>query len=117
MKYPDQMATEGPRIGSSRRITPKDLDHQYEDYLATQILPTSAGWVITLDNGIAVAVNRVEGGPEPTEGSMIRCYGLGPGFRVRGMDIDRVELYYRTAEQEAERLKDAIDRYNSQEKP
>lgn len=96
-------------------LTTKQRDHQYEDYLVTQVVPTSSGWMLTLDTGLSVAVPRREGGPVPITGSLARCYGLGPGFRIRGMDIDRQELYYRTAEEETQRAQRAIDTFNQRQ--
>lgn len=84
----------------------KGQDEQYEDYLVIRVLPTSRGWIITLDPMWSVAIPR--GPVEPKEGDLARLYGLGVGFRVRGVDIkpageDWQEMYYRSAAEESQR--------------
>jgi hypothetical protein len=80
-----------------------DKEHDAKKMVTlTEVKEGEDGWSVTTDEGWGIFLNRKEGGPTPAVGQQATIYGDGIGRPVRGVDLDGVELYYRTPEQEHE---------------
>lgn len=76
-------------------------DKQYFDHKITKVGKEKTGWTIKLDDGFSFYVPETS--PiEPQIGMTARMYGAGLGARVRGLLLDGVVVYYRTAAEDEE---------------
>lgn len=83
----------------------KRIDREYEDRPVTSVEPSKGGWSIGTD---AYSFFVPDHGVEPHVDDTARFYGRGFGSVVRGLDLNGVEVFYRTPEEQAR--KDAADR-------
>jgi len=82
-------------------------DTEYKESLIADVEKHSDGsWSVNLDDGW-LGVPK-ESPIEPRKGMTALCYGKGFGFRVRGLVIDSVEVWYRTKAEEKRCLKEQI---------
>jgi hypothetical protein len=71
------------------------------------------GYITKMNGGLTIFVP--DKGIEPKPGMIVRMYGKGVGFPIRGLDVDGKEIYYNTAaEYEAEMQKKAKERKEQQ---
>ena len=74
----------------------KERDRQFTDERLSRVEENSDGWAITANLG-SLFIPKYAGTPKV--GDLVRYYGRGLGYPVRGVDIAGVEVYYDTAEQ------------------
>jgi hypothetical protein len=92
----------------------KTYDVEYEEDRITAVEGNRRkGWGITRENGWCFYV-PAHSLIEPKVGMMARFYGRGIGYTVRGLDLDGIQVFYRTPEQQRE--KDQADLLESERK-
>ena len=75
-------------------------DTEFRDYCVKDVeVFGDRAYTITTEEGWSFYVAK---SPEavPHVGSTVRFYGKGVGYQVRGLDVDGVEIWYKTAEQQ-----------------
>jgi hypothetical protein len=78
----------------------RSWDPQFRDARITKVHgDDEQGWSVTMDDGWSIGIPQ-ESPIRPAPGMTVRLYGEGIGRPVRGMLLDGVEVYYRTAEQQ-----------------
>ena len=72
-------------------------DHEYTDRTARKVTreKDGRGWSVEQDDGWSLFVPHKKG-VDVNVGSLIRVYGRGIGFPFRGIDVDGVEVFYRS---------------------
>lgn len=92
-----------------------ESDAEFREVRVTAVTREPSGsWSITDSEGWSFFVPK-ESPVEPRVGMLARFYGRGLGFTVRGLTLDGVEVFYRTAAQQEEHAaiqmygKDAAD--------
>lgn len=76
-------------------------DDQYEDDVIDTVSKDTDGWSITKKDGWSFFIPS-SSPVEPQPGMTVRMYSRGMGYPVRGVYLDGVKVYYRTATEEAE---------------
>lgn len=76
-------------------------DTQYEESTIGEITKTKDGWTILRDDGWSFFVPDNQS-VKPRKGMLARFYGRGIGYTVRGLFLDKEEVFYRTEEQDQE---------------
>ena len=94
-------------------VVVKSGDMEYED----KTIVKTDGQSITTDDGWSFLVP--ESSPiTPRAGMMARLYGRGIGYPVRGLDLDGVEVFYRTPEQQQQHVEhERLEREQAQNPP
>lgn len=94
--------------GLDTRLIPQmKAEDDYEDSTITKVEPYTDGhgWSVSMGS-LCLGVPRIEGKPEPHAGDTIRVYSKGLGFAFHGIDLNGVEVFYRTPyERLAERVR------------
>lgn len=90
----------------------KASDTQFTESVIDKVEPGEKWFTVTAD-GWSISFEK-KPGIVPRVGSVMRQYGRGIGYPVRGIDIDGREVYYRTAAQDE--AKHAADVAESQRK-
>jgi hypothetical protein len=75
---------------------------KFQDKIITKVKEGDKGWTITTDDHWSFFVPKQS--VVPSVGQIARFYGDGIGSRVRGLDINGQEIFYRSPEQQRERL-------------
>lgn len=81
-------------------MTYPENDDQFETHIIAKVRPNDSGYAIGFTDGWWLSVDRYEFIPQP--GNEVRLYGKGAGHRNRGVFIDGVKVYYRTAAEQTE---------------
>jgi len=76
----------------------KKTDNEYKEYALINAKDSKDGWDLETDSGWHLFVNKIDN-HVPKPGHVVRFYGKGIGFAVRGIDIDNVNYYYLTPDQ------------------
>lgn len=85
------------------QLITKATDQEYEDRIVTNVNDEGEYWSIGTD---AYSFGFRKTGVNPVIGATARFYGRGFGSVVRGLDLNGVEIFYRTpAEQEQEHIR------------
>ncbi len=101
----------------------KDEDNEYEEYKIESVEPVREGpkmWLASLEHGYTITLPRGGGAKQPKEGMTVKIYGDIEISDVRGIDLDDVQVFYRTPEehavwlreQEADAAKTALASYS-----
>lgn len=78
-------------------------ERQYEEVTIESVEPdSSGGWTVKRSDGWSFWV-QADSPIEPKPGMRARFYGKGIGFTVRGLTLDGVTVFYRTAAEEEAR--------------
>lgn len=86
----------------SSRVTAKARD-TYEEHTITEVTPHGdSGWSILMNDGMGFSV-PADSPIEPEIGMTARLYPGRTGLPVRGLDLNGIEVFYRTEEEERER--------------
>lgn len=80
----------------------KATDQEYEDHLIESVKRGKGGWEISHSDHLIFWIPE-EHGVKPRKGQTARFYGRGFGSVVRGVDINGVEVYYRTPDEQAKK--------------
>lgn len=85
-------------------------DREFEEHIIEKVEGDNVrGWTITYDGCVCFGVPATS--PiEPRPGMVAKFYGRGFGYTVRGLVLDKVVVFYRTEEEEEERLRDEAAR-------
>ena len=78
----------------------KSTDTEYEDHVITEVTESETHYSVMM-GPMGFGISK-EYGIRPKTGDTIRLYGTF-GRPIRGVDLNGVELYYRTPDEEAER--------------
>lgn len=71
-------------------------DQEYQDFIITSVEREQSGWfAVGLSDGWCIGVDPTPA-VEPRPGLLIRLYGRGTGYPVRGIVIDGVVVRYQT---------------------
>ncbi|NIR17500.1 MAG: hypothetical protein GWN86_27755, partial [Desulfobacterales bacterium] len=74
----------------------KAQDTQYQETTITKAQGgPEAGWSVTMADGWSLFIDK-DSPIIPKEGMKIRTYGKGIGYKIRGIDLDGQEVFYRT---------------------
>ncbi len=74
----------------------KIADMQYQDYTIDKVKQYEDGaWQVSFDGSTSFLI-PADSPVTPKPGMAMRQYGKGFGYSVRGVDLDGVEVYYRT---------------------
>lgn len=84
----------------------KEQDTEYEETTVTAVEDSGEYWAFEHDDGWWLSFEKRHG-VEPKVGDTVRTYGRGVGYGVRGIDLNGVEVYYRSPEQDAEHHRQA----------
>lgn len=85
------------RGGDARTIAEMKAEDRYEDHVVKEVRGPSRGYFdVTCEDGIGLGVPKRRGKPEPKPGDAIRIYGQGFGFAFHGIDLNGVEIFWRT---------------------
>ena len=86
--------------------TGQEVDKEFTEALIENVEETKDSYEIKTDGCICYGLSK-EWGVKPKVGDVVRYYGKGFGFPIRGVVIFKNELpylaFYRTAEEEEER--------------
>jgi len=93
----------------------KNLDTQYIEHTITKVEDGKDYFFVTMSDGWSIGVEKLNG-VEPKEGDTIRLYGKGIGCAVRGIDVNGLEVFYRTPEQEKERNRQEQEKADEEKK-
>ncbi len=76
----------------------KTNDREYNEHYVRKVTrdKDGRGWTVEQDDGWSLFVPHKRG-IEIKAGSLVRIYGRGIGFPFRGIDVDGVEVFYRSA--------------------
>ena len=75
-------------------------DTEFEDHVIEGVeTGADGGYTIQREDGWSFQVPKNQAAV-PKVGSTVRFYGKGLGHQVRGLDVDGVEIWYKTAEQQ-----------------
>lgn len=78
-------------------------DEQFEETTIESVeAHKGGGWSIGMGTGFHISV-PADSPIEPKEGMVVRLYGKGIGFAVRGMFLDGQKVYYRNEAEEKDR--------------
>lgn len=96
-------------------LAEKERDAQYWEEVISSVDAQETGWAVSGDIG-TLWVQDLEGaGFAPEVGMVIRFYGRGFGYQVRGVDINGATFRYQTeAQLEAEHQRNLIESQNRQ---
>jgi len=93
----------------------KAEDLEYHDHTVTEVTGNAKdGWEIKNEEGWSLWIGKASIEPKP--GMTMRYWGRGIGFTVRGIDIDGVEIWYHTPEEEERLHKAQVGRMNRTKK-
>jgi len=90
-------------------MSKKADDVEYEEYDIVSVEPLRDGpkmWRATLQYGYTVTLPRGGGAKQPKDGMTVKIYGDIEDGDIRGVDLDGTQVFYRTAEQQHEWLKE-----------
>jgi hypothetical protein len=84
------------------------LQDQYQDYVLEKVEPykDDTGFEIYFDDCTVFGIPNV--GIIPQVGQIVRLYGKGFGYTVRGVDIDGQEVFYRNEAEEEKRFNEYL---------
>jgi len=85
----------------------KKTDEEFEEYTlehVTECGENGDSWDIEVDTGWHLQIEKAEG-HTPEAGQVVRFYGKGIGYSVRGVDIEDFNYYYKTIKQHDEEHK------------
>lgn len=71
-------------------------DTEFQDATISAVRPEESGWSITRDDGWSFLVPK-DSPVAPVPGMAVRFYGPGVGYPVRGLALDGVTVFYRSA--------------------
>lgn len=79
----------------------KEQDTEFKEFPIEEVRVESSGYIVAKLDGGWLGIGQKDGLPVmPEVGMIIRTYGRGLGYAVRGIDINGVEIRYQTPEQE-----------------
>lgn len=93
----------------------KKTDKEFQERTIDAVSDDGDGWDICIDRNGHLFVKKVDGF-EPKNGMIMRTYGKGFGYSVRGVDIDNVTHFYRTPEQAEQDHKDWCENHKKEQK-
>jgi hypothetical protein len=77
-------------------------DREYEEVRISKVEgDQKKGWLLARKDGWCFGGIPKDWGGTPKAGMLARFYGRGIGSTVRGLDLDGVEVFYRSAEEQA----------------
>ena len=86
----------------------REYDREYQDTTISGVARESNGWTIRRADGWNFSVP--DSSPvEPRPGMAARFYGRGLGYTVRGLVLDGRTIFYRTADEDADKSRRAAE--------
>jgi hypothetical protein len=80
----------------------KKANDTYQEHVLSKVTESESGWEINFDGSSCFFIPKKHG-VQPRKGDKMRMYGKGFGYVIRGVDLNGVEVYYKTdAEHRAE---------------
>jgi hypothetical protein len=75
-----------------------DTDTEFTETTVVVVSDTGGGWSVKMSNGYWLFVASSENDIRPNVGGVMRLYGKGVGYPIRGVIIDDVVYRYQSAE-------------------
>jgi len=94
----------------------KETDHEFYQHALEKVKDYDKDlWKLTVDGGSMITCPKIKNFI-PMQGMMVRFYGKGFGYSVRGLEINGCIMYYRTPQQAEEDHIKMCKRHDSEDK-